>query len=79
MLDEVNSILEFDVDGRLPLELRERLLDFLKSPAKIFSFDSKGSIASGASECRVILKPSDGFLNFLLALRAWNREFNVTV
>jgi hypothetical protein len=81
ILGEVDSLLEFDVDAEdfLPLELRRRLLRFLESPSEFFGFDSKLEVAGGASECRIILKPSDSFLNLLLALRAWNRNREVTV
>jgi len=81
MLAEIGSLLELNVDclGHVPRELRERLLQFLKCPSELVSFDCKTSAASGADECRIILKPSDGLLNLLLALRAWNRERNVAV
>lgn len=81
MLAEVNGLLEFDVDveGFLPLELRQRFLQFLESPTELFSFDSELDATGGAGECRIRLKPSDSFLNFLLALRAWNRNRKVTV
>jgi hypothetical protein len=81
MLVEISSLLEFEVEslGHVPRELRERLLQFLKCPSEFFSFDCKSRVASGTNECRILLKPSDGLLNLVLALRAWNRERNVAV
>lgn len=79
ILEEATSLLEVVGDGRLPKELRERLLEFLQTPTQLFSVNSKGSTAGGADECRILLKPSDGFLHFLLALRAWNRQLKVSV
>jgi hypothetical protein len=81
LLDEVSEMLDFDVDfeSLLPDELRQRLLDFLEAPAKLFTIGSKRSVAGGACECWVSLKPSDSFLDFVLALRAWNRNRSVTV
>jgi hypothetical protein len=79
MLEEVNALLELDVDGNLPVELRKRLVYFLESPAEIMSVDRKRGFAVRAGECRIRLNVSDSFLEFLLALRAWYRELNITV
>lgn len=79
ILDEVNTLLELDVESNLPLELRERLLQFLEAPSQLISLDCKSGFAGRTSECRILLKPSDGFLEFLLALRAWNRNCKVAV
>ena len=81
LLDEVNSLLDFDVefDDVFPAELRQRILYFLESPTELFSLDTKRDITGGANKCWVILKPSDGFLDLVLALRAWNRNREVAV
>jgi hypothetical protein len=75
MLDEVNSLLE--VESPLPPELRQRFLDFLDSPDNLFDIDSKLAGAGGTDDCIVFLKPSDSFLQYLLALRAWKRNLTV--
>jgi len=78
MLAEVNSLLELD-PADLPSELRQQALDFGETPLHMFSLDSKREATGRTDECWVRLKPTDAFLNFLLALRARNRELDIAV
>jgi hypothetical protein len=75
-LSEAGSLFEA---GELPPELRRQALSLFESPSQFVCFDRDLVPTGRADEYRVRLKPSDGFLNFLLALRAWNRELKVTV
>ncbi|HVB33741.1 MAG TPA: hypothetical protein VNJ52_05125 [Patescibacteria group bacterium] len=79
MLGEVLLLRDSDADGLLPAELLQSFLDFQEAPSELFSFDFKREVAGGADEYRIILKPSDRFLNFVLALRAWDRNRHVAV
>ena len=81
ILEEVNSLLEFDVEinDAFPLELRQQFLGFLESPENLFNIDSKVCPAEGANNFVICLKPSDSCLEFLLALRAWDRKRKVAV
>lgn len=78
-LSDVESLLPSKLPGNLPPKLLERLLCFLEFPAEIACFDRELELAEPADEARILLKPSNSFTDFLLALRAWNREFNAAV
>lgn len=54
--------------GKLPLEIRQRLLHLFDSPSKVVSLDVDLRIASGTDECRIALQPSDGLRDLVAAV-----------
>jgi len=76
LLAEMKDSLEI---ADVPPELLQRVLDLFKVPAEVFSFDLDRGSAPRAGECRVLLKPSDAFLDLLAALRARKRDLHVAV
>ena len=76
MLEEMNSLLG---SGDLPLDLRQKALSLLKAPFELVSRDLDGSSTSGTYQMRIRLNPSDSFLEFLLALRAFKRNLSLAV
>lgn len=80
LIDKVVSDLKLDIDpNRLPGELRQRLVNFLEAPAQLFRIYTESGVAGGTGECRVRLKPSESFLDFASALRAWKRNGDTAV
>ena len=78
-LVEASSLLQLDLDGSLPLEFRQQALSLFEAPFEMFCIDLNRSAAAGTGEQRIRLKPTDAFLQFLLAMRALNRDSNVAV
>jgi hypothetical protein len=76
LLEEVGDLLE---SADIPPELLQRVVNLFKAPAKVFGFDLDRSAALGAGEYRVLLKPSDAFLDLLVALRARKRDLHVAI
>ena len=58
-----------------PLEVRQGLLRRLDTFPDLVRIDNDFAAACSAWECRVVLQPSDAFLELVLAVRAGNYEF----
>lgn len=80
LINEIVSFLKLDIDcNGLPSELLQRLVNLLETPEQLFRINAERSPTGGACEVVVCLKPSEGFLDFVSALRTWKRNSDIVV